>query len=326
MQSSQPLGATASAAHAGHARAIVQAMTYSIVARDPETGQLGVAVQSHYFSVGPVVPWLEAGVGAVATQSLVRVAYGPDGLRHMREGAEAPGALRAALAADDATGVRQVAMVDNAGRVAAHTGSGCIPHTGHLIGDGFSVQANMMRRTTVPEAMRGAFAGSTGAFADRLLAALFAAEDEGGDIRGRQSAAVRIVRGEPTSQSWLDVVVDLRVEDHADPNRELRRLLDLHQAYQCLDRSEELRVAGRLDEAAAEAQRALEKAPDSVELGFWWGIELVKDGRDVEARPLLDRAFAVDAGWRELIQRLVTADLLADDPKLHARILGTSSP
>jgi uncharacterized Ntn-hydrolase superfamily protein len=298
-------------------------MTYSIVARDPETGQLGVAVQSHYFSVGPIVPWLEAGVGAVATQSLVRVAYGPDGLQRMREGADAAEALAAALASDDATHVRQVAMVDNAGGVAAHTGNGCIPHAGHVIGEGFSVEANMMRRSTVPQAMRSAYTQTSGALADRLLAALFAAEDEGGDIRGRQSAAIRIVRGEPTGEPGLDVVVDLRVEDHPDPNRELRRLLDLHQAYRYLDRSEELRVEGRLEEAAVEAGRALAKAPDSVELGYWWGIELVKDGHDAEARPLLDRAFAADDGWRQLIDRLVTAGLLANDPALRRRLLGT---
>jgi len=297
-------------------------MTYSIVARDPETGQLGVAVQSHFFTVGPIVPWLQAGVGAVATQSFVEPAYGLRGLARMAAGTTAPDALAALVADDEARAVRQVAMVDAAGRVGAHTGTKCIADAGHRVGEGFSVQANMMRRPTVPDAMYEAYAWSTEPLAERLVAALIAAEGEGGDIRGRQSAAIRIVRAASGDDPWNDVVLDLRVDDHPDPNTELARLVRMHRAYARLGRSEELRVEQRTDEADAEAEAALSLLPESIELGFWYGVQLCVDGRDDDARPLLDRAYAVDEGWRELVRRLPAAGLLADDPALVARILG----
>jgi uncharacterized Ntn-hydrolase superfamily protein len=297
-------------------------MTYSIVARDPETGEFGVAVQSHYFTVGPIVPWLQAGVGAVATQSFVEPAYGPRGLARMAAGEAAPDALRALVADDEARDVRQVAMVDAAGRVGAHTGAKCVAEAGHRIGDGFSVQANLMRSSTVPDAMFEAYTSSTAPLAERLVAALVAAEDAGGDIRGKQSAAIRIVRAESGDDPWRDVVLDLRVDDHPDPNTELARLVTMHRAYAKLGRSEELRVEQRIPEADAEAAAALALLPESIELGFWHGVQLCVDGRDAEARPLLDRAYAVNDGWRQLVPRLPGAGLVADDPALLARILG----
>jgi uncharacterized Ntn-hydrolase superfamily protein len=297
-------------------------MTYSIVARDSDTGELGVAVQSHYFTVGPIVPWLQAGVGAVATQSFVEPAYGPRGLARMAAGEAAPDALTALVADDDAREVRQVAMVDAAGRVGAHTGARCIADAGHRVGDGFSVQANMMRRPTVPDAMYAAYVSSTEPLAERLVAALIAAEAEGGDIRGRQSAAIRIVRAASGDDPWNDVVLDLRVEDHPDPNPELARLVRMHRAYARLNESERLRVEQQIDEADREAEAALALLPESIELGFWHGVQLCIDGREAEARPLLDRAYAVDDGWRELVRRLPAAGLLADDLALLARILG----
>ncbi len=297
-------------------------MTYSIVARDPETGELGVAVQSHYFTVGPIVPWLQAGVGAVATQSFVEPAYGLRGLARMAAGDAAPDALAALVADDEARDVRQVAMVDAAGRVGAHTGARCIVDAGHRVGDGFSVQANMMRRPTVPDAMYEAYVSSTQPLAERLVAALIAAEGEGGDLRGRQSAAIRIVRAASGDDPWNDVVLDLRVEDHPDPNPELARLVRMHRAYARLNESERLRVEEQVDEADREAEAALALLPESIELGFWHGVQLCIDGREAEARPLLDRAYAVDDGWRELVRRLPAAGLLADDPALLARILG----
>ncbi len=296
-------------------------VTYSIVARDPDTGELGVAVQSHFFTVGPIVPWLRAGVGAVATQSFVLTAYGPRGLDRIAAGAPAPDALAALVDADESSAVRQVAMVDAAGRVAAHTGASCIPDAGHRVGDGFSVQANMMRRPTVPDAMYEAYSSSREPFAERLLAALVAAEGAGGDLRGRQSAALRIVRGEARDDPWNDVVVDLRVEDHADPNVELARLLRMHRGYALLQRSEDLRVEGDGTAADAAAADALALLPENVEIGFWRGVQLSIDGRHDEARPLLDRAFAIDEGWRELVRRLPPAGLLADDAALIARIV-----
>lgn len=296
-------------------------MTYSIVARDAETGEMGVAVQSHFFTVGPIVPWLRAGVGAVATQSFVEPAYGLRGLARMASGEAAPEALEALVADDESRDVRQVAMVDAQGRVGAHTGTRCIEDAGHRVGDGFSVQANMMRNPTVPDAMHDAYVSTDAPLAERLVAALVAAEDEGGDIRGRQSAAIKIVRPESGDDPWNDVVLDLRVEDDADPNTELARLVHMHRGYARLGRSEALQVAGRADEADAEARAALALLPENIEIGFWRGVQLCVDGRDDEARPLLDRAYAIDDGWRELVRRLPAAGLLADDAALLARIL-----
>jgi uncharacterized Ntn-hydrolase superfamily protein len=297
-------------------------MTYSIVARDPETGEMGVAVQSHFFTVGPIVPWLQAGVGAVATQSFVEPAYGPRGLARMAGGTPAPDALAALVADDESRDVRQVAMVDAAGRVGAHTGERCIADAGHRVGDGFSVQANMMRRPTVPDAMYEAYSSTDAPLAERLVAALVAAEAEGGDLRGRQSAAIRIVRAASGDDPWNDVVLDLRVDDHPDPNGELGRLVRMHRGYAKLGRSEELRVEKREAEADAEAQAALALLPENVEIGFWRGVQLCIEGRDAEARPLLDRAYEIDDGWRDLVRRLPAAGLLADDAALVQRILG----
>ena len=298
-------------------------MTYSIVARDPQTGRLGVAVQSHWFSVGSVVSWAEAGVGAVATQSFAERSYGPLGLELMRRGRSAPAALETLVRADADRAVRQVAFVDAQGRVGVHTGEGCIREFGHEAGDGFSVQANMMRRPTVPDAMHAAYLGTEAPLAERLVAALVAAEGEGGDLRGRQSAAIRIVRAETGDDPWNDVVLDLRVEDHPEPLDELARLVRMHRGYARLGRSEELRVEKRDAEADAEAEAALALLPENIEIGFWHGVQLCIDGRDAEARPLLDRAFAADDGWRELTRRLPAAGLLADDDALIARILGS---
>jgi len=297
-------------------------MTYSIVARDPETGELGVAVQSHYFNVGPVVAWVRAGVGAVATQSLVLPAYGPRGLARMGAGATAPDALSSLVAEDADAAVRQVAMVDAGGRAAAHTGERCIGHAGQVHGGSFTTQANMMRHAGVPEAMAARFRAASGSLAERLVAALEAAEEAGGDVRGRQSAAVRVVRGTDTGDEAADLLVDLRVEDHAEPVAELARLVRVHRGYRLLTTSEDARLAGDLDGAREAARAAMALLPDNVELGYWWGIELVKLGRDEEARPYLDRAYAADPGWRELVGRLVPAGILEDDPALVARILG----
>ena len=216
--------------------------TYSIVARDPATGQLGVAVQSHWFSVGSVVPWAEAGVGAVATQSFVDPSYGKNGLDLMRAGTSAPDALKMLLAKDAGRDVRQVAMIDARGRVAAHTGAKDIPAAGHIAGTNFSVQANLMLNDTVWPAMAKAFGSAKGDLADRMMAALDAAQAAGGDIRGRQSAALIVVTGKPTGKPWADRVFDLRVDDSAEPLKELRRLVV---AAACLQPHERRRPRGR---------------------------------------------------------------------------------
>jgi uncharacterized Ntn-hydrolase superfamily protein len=276
-------------------------MTYSIVARDPETGELGVAVQSHWFSVGSIVTWARPGVGAVATQSIAEPAYGPLLLDRLAAGEPPLEALAAELAADDSARFRQVAVVDSAGRVAAHTGDGCIRDAGDIQGDGFSAQANMMASTEVWPAMAAAFERSSGPLPRRLLAALEAGERAGGDVRGKQSAALLVVpdRGE----EWKRIV-ELRVEDSVEPLDELRRLLDLHDAYDLADRADGLAGEGRHDEAAQLYVRAAEAAPANVELEFWAGLGIAAGG-DVDAgAERVASAIAAHDGWRELLARL----------------------
>lgn len=295
--------------------------TYSIVARDPATGQLGVAVQSHWFSVGALVPWAEAGVGAVATQSFVDPSYGPLGLALLKAGRSAPEALAGLLAADEGREVRQVAMIDAAGRVAAHTGARCIEAAGHHAGTDYSVQANMMRGATVWPAMARAFEAAQGDLAERMLAALEAAEAAGGDIRGKQSAALVVVSGKPTGRPWQDRVFDLRVEDSPAPLPELRRLVTLARAYNLMNEGdlavEKKDDAGAL--AAYSAARAI--APGNAEMTYWTAVSLVGMGRVEEALPLFRETFAMDASWAELTRRLPKAGLLPDEAALIDRIV-----
>lgn len=297
--------------------------TYSIVARDPDTGQLGVAVQSHWFSVGALVAWAEAGVGAVATQSFVEVSYGPLGLALLRSGRSAAEALRGLVEADPHPEVRQVAIVDAAGRVAAHTGDLAIAEAGHRTGDGYSVQANLMLPGTVPEVMARAFETTRGDLADRMLAALEAAQAEGGDIRGKQSAAILVVSGTPTGRPWLDRIFDLRVEDHAEPLVELRRLVHLARAYQHMNAGDEAVTQGDVEGALREYSTAAAMVPDEAtngEMVFWHAVALVNAGRVEESIPLFRRAYAVDPNWRELVRRLPAAGQLPDDPAMIRRI------
>ncbi len=295
-------------------------MTYSIVARDPGTGELGVAVQSHWFAAG-IVCWARAGVGAVATQALALVEHGPLGLELMAGGGSAEEALGARLAADPDREHRQVAMVDREGRVAAHTGRSCIREAGHRTGEGFSCQANMMRRATVWDAMAEAFRGARGDLAERMLAALEAAEAEGGDIRGRQAARVLVVRGEASERPWEDVLVDLRVDDHPDPLPELRRLLTLQRAYERLERAEEFELAGDVDGALRERRAAMTLASENPEIAFWTAISLGLHGRLGEARAALAVALPADPGWAELLRRLGDQRLMGVTPELAAELL-----
>ena len=297
--------------------------TYSIVARDPATGDLGVAVQSHWFSVGSVVTWAEAGVGAVATQSFVETSYGPLGLAAMRGGSAAAEALNELIGKDAHSQVRQVAFVDSRGRVAAHTGRGCIPGAGHRTGDGFSVQANLMLTDEVPDAMAEAFEASSGPLAERLVAALKAAQGAGGDIRGKQSAALLVVRAEPTERPWTDRLVDLRIEDHEHPVEELERLLRLHRAYEKMNLGDEAVAAGEMDRALKEYAAAEALFPDNDEFVFWHAVTLVTNDRADEAMPLFSRAFRMNPNWMLLIPRLVAVDQLPADPELTRRILST---
>lgn len=288
-------------------------MTYSIVARDKETGEFGVAVQSHYFQVGPVVPWAIAGIGAVATQSAVNISFGPLGLELMRGGYTAPQALRALLAGDTQPESRQVALVDAAGNVAAHTGEKCIPAAGHRAGDGFSVQANLMQNDTVWDAMYEVFTSTGGPLAERMMAALEAAEAEGGDIRGKQSAAMLVVTGKPTGHSWEDRVIDLRVEDAPDPIAELRRLLRVKRAYMTLNSAEGLEEKGDKSAALETLRKATAMAPEMVEIQFWAGLSLAEEGHLDEGVALMARAVAKDRRWIETLHRLVAVDRLKED-------------
>jgi uncharacterized Ntn-hydrolase superfamily protein len=290
--------------------------TYSIVARDPDTGELGVAVQSHWFSVGAIVSWARPGVGAVATQSIGEPSYGPNLLDLLAEGVEPAEALARLTADDERARFRQVAVVDAAGRVAVHTGEGCIAFAGDQVGAGFSVQANMMAGPGVWPAMAEAFEAAEGPLPRRLLAAMRAAEAAGGDARGRQSSAMVVApaAGEP----WrLDV--DLRVEDHPEPLDELERLLDLAEAYRLANRSDDLAGQGRHDEASVLYRRAAELAPDSHELLFWSGIAAAQGGDLDTAVERVRRAIALQPGWAELLERL-QPDIAPSAPAVRAAL------
>jgi uncharacterized Ntn-hydrolase superfamily protein len=275
--------------------------TYSIVAFDPATGEHGAAVHSHWFSVGSLCIWARPGIGAVATQSVVEPAHGPHGLDRLAAGAGAAGALDALLGADALAAVRQVAIVDAAGRVAVHTGDECIPCAGHATGDQVSAQANMMARETVPAAMIAAFEAAEGDLAGRLMAALDAAEGEGGDVRGRQSAALVVVprEGEPWQTRF-----DLRVEDNPEPVQELWRLVRLARAYEIAGEADELMASDRVAEAGPLYERAAELAPESHELLFWAGLAQAHAGDAQRGLAAVRRAIEIHPGWRTLLERL----------------------
>jgi uncharacterized Ntn-hydrolase superfamily protein len=303
-------------------------MTYSIVARDPETGRFAVAVQSHFLSVGPVVPWLEAGVGAIATQASVNISFGPIGLEMLRAGQSAAEVVASLTGGDERAAIRQLGVVDAEGRAAAHTGSECIPACGHHVGDGYTVQGNLLERETCWPAMADAYetALTRGEpLVERLLLALEAAEREGGDVRGRQSAAIMVVDGEvrPTrwrGRLWGGRLMDLRIEDHADPVPELRRIVTMQLAYDLSDNDGD---AARGGQSAADRYAQVRKlAPDAYELVFWTGLELATAG-DIEAgRRELQIAFAADSRWRTTLQHLADAGREGVTPELAASLLG----
>ena len=298
--------------------------TYSIVARDSATGEIGVAIQSHWFSVGSIVTWAEAGVGAVATQSFIDPSYGPHGLLLMRTGRAAPDALRGLIASDPDSAVRQVAMIDAQGRVAAFTGKRAIVAAGHQVGKGYSVQANLMDRPTVWPAMARAFEAAKGDLAERLLQALEAAEREGGDIRGRQSAAILVVSGTGTGRPWADRLVDLRVEDHPQPVAELRRLVTLSRVYRRMNEGDDWVTRNDIPRAVTAYDAAIAFLPDSATNGeavFWTGISLASAGKEREAAPYLARAYRVHPKWADLVPRLPAAGLLPADPGLVDRLV-----
>ena len=302
-------------------------MTYSIVARDPETGRFGVAVQSHFLGVGPVVPWLEAGVGGIATQASVNISFGPIGLEMLRAGQTAEEVVASLTAGDPSSAIRQLGVVDAEGRTAAHTGADCIPACGHRVGDGYTVQGNLLERDTCWPAMADAYEAALTRgepFVERLLLALEAAEGEGGDVRGRQSAAIMVVDGEVRPASWRGRLwrgrlMDLRIEDHADPVPELRRIVTMQLAYDLTADQGDAALAGR--SALERYAQARQLAPQAYELVFWRGVELAGEG-DVEAgRHELQIAFAADSRWRTTLQHLADACQQGLTPELAELLL-----
>src|SRR5437870_9900131 len=290
-------------------------MTYSIVARDPLTGRYGVAVQSHAYTVGPIVPWLEAGVGAIATQAFVNVGFGPIGLEMLRNGWSAEKVIAALVAGDETPEQRQIGVVDTQGRAAAYTGSACVPAAGHMVGEGFTVQGNLLERDEVWQSMAPAYEAALAEklpFSDRLLRTLEAAEAQGGDVRGRQSAAIVIVDAELGSTRWRSLNMDLRVEDHDEPVPELRRLVNLWEAQALLDEEGDAAKAGMSEaERYAEARR---RAPEFWELAFWAAVELAKRGDLETARREMPAAVAADSHWKTTLEHMAQSGRI--DPEL----------
>jgi uncharacterized Ntn-hydrolase superfamily protein len=290
------------------------AHTYSIVAIDPETGDMGVAVQSHWFSVGSLVIWGEAGVGVVATQSFVNPALGPTGLELLKAGFAAPQALKGLVQADPGQAVRQLAILDAKGNVATHTGSKCIEEAGHLIGEGFSVQANMMLNAKVWPAMAEAFEKSKDKkFADRLLLSLEAAEKAGGDIRGKQSAAILIVKAKSTGKVWEDRLVDLRVDDSPEPLKELRRLWNVQQAYTHMNEGDLAMEKNDVEGALKSYGAAEAMFPDNEEMKFWHAVALVNIKKTDDAMKIFKEIFAKNKNWQILIPRIKKSGLINID-------------
>ncbi|HEY6394528.1 MAG TPA: DUF1028 domain-containing protein [Candidatus Binataceae bacterium] len=287
--------------------------TYSIVARDPVSAQMGVAVQSHWFAVGNIVPWAEAGVGAIATQAMSDSGYGKLGLDLMRAGKNARETLRGLLAADDLREVRQVAMVDSQGAVAAHTGAFAIAEAGHQTGDGFSVQANIMLRKTVWPAMAEAYTKASGDLAERFLATLDAAQAQGGDARGMQSAAILIVEGKSSGRPWIDRIFDLRVDDHPSPLAELRRLVSVQRAYRHKVLGDDSFARGDAEAGNREYHEAERLAADNLEMRFWHAIGLVNAGRVEDSLEILRSLFANNRNWFEVLMRLPRGMFRADE-------------
>ena len=295
--------------------------TYSIVAYDAETGEMGVAVQSHWFQVGPIVAWGKAGVGVVATQSFVDPAYGPKGLALMEQGVPADDALEVLLKQDEGEAFRQIAFLDSEGNISAHTGRKCIESAGDRQGKTYSVQANMMLNDDVVPAMAMAFEAAKGPLAERLMAALEAAEAAGGDIRGKQSAALLVVKAESNGNVWQDNLVDLRIDDHAEPLKELRRILTVHRAYEHMNAGDVAVEHNDMDEAMKQYNAAMNMFPNNAEMKYWTAVTLANTGQLAEALPIFKEVFAKNENWRTLTPRLVTNQMLTVDEKILDKIL-----
>jgi len=287
------------------------AHTFSIVARDPITGEMAVGVQSHWFSVGTSVSWAEAGVGAVATQSFTNKSFGIRGLKLLKEGKTAQEALNILLSDDPGIDVRQVAIVDNKGNVAVHTGKGCVQFAGDLKGEQYSVQSNMMLTNKVPAAMSKAFEASKGKpLSQRIMAALNAAQSVGGDIRGKQSAAILVVPALSKGEPWNERTVDLRVDDSADPLKELERLLKVHEAYQFMNEGDLAVEKNDMPKAMTMYGNAMKMFPENLEMQYWTAVTLANNKEVTKALPMFKKIFAQNKDWKEMTKRLPDVKLL----------------
>ena len=286
------------------------AHTYSIVAYDEQTGDMGVAVQSHWFSVGTIVTWGEAGVGVVATQSFVNPAFGPGGLDLLRKGKTPQEAVNELLKSDEGREFRQLAILDSKGNAASFTGKLCIQPAGNIVGKNFSVQANLMSNDKIWPAMAEAFQKSKGPLAERMLLALEAAEKAGGDIRGKQSAALLVVRAKSTGKVWEDRLVDIRIDDSSAPLPELRRLLKVHRAYEHMNNGDLATEKNDIEGAMKEYSSAMKMFPDNLEMKYWTAVALANKGMMKEAVPMFKEIFKKDKNWKDLTPRLLPNGLL----------------
>jgi uncharacterized Ntn-hydrolase superfamily protein len=297
------------------------AHTFSIVARDPDTGEMGVAVQSHWFSVGTIVTWAEAGVGAIATQSFVNVSFGPRGLEMLKKGMTAQEVVDSLLASDEGREFRQLAIIDSKENAASFTGKKCVQPAGNIVGDNFSCQANLMINDKVWPAMADAFKDTKGPLAERMMAALEAGQKAGGDIRGKQSAAMLVVRGKSTGKVWKDRLIDLRVDDSPEPIKELKRLLKVHRAYDHMNAGDLAVEKGDMKLALKEYSTAEKMFPDNAEMKYWHAVTLANNGKVDEALPIFREVFNMNENWRVLTPRLISPGLLTVDKKELKRIM-----
>lgn len=292
------------------------AHTFSIVARDSRTGEIGVGVQSHWFSVGTLVTWGEAGVGVIATQSFVNPAFGLQGLELLKKGLSPKEVVDKLIGEDEGRDFRQLAVLDAKGRVAAYTGSKCIQPAGHITGDQYSVQANMMMNDKVWPTMSEAFKKSSDLpLAERILAALNAAQQAGGDVRGKQSAAILVFKGESTGKPWADKLVDLRVDDSPEPLKELGRILKVHRAYEHMNNGDLAVEKNDMNKAMEEYSAAMKMFPDNLEMKYWTAIALANKGNIKEALPMFKEVFDKDKNWRDMTPRLLPNGMLNVKPE-----------
>jgi uncharacterized Ntn-hydrolase superfamily protein len=297
------------------------AHTFSIVARDSVTGEIGVAVQSHWFNVGSVVGWGEAGVGVIATQSFVNPAFGLQGLDLLRQGKSPQQVVDELIASDEGRDMRQLAVLDAKGNSASYTGKGCIDAAGNIAENNVSVQANMMVNNKVWPAMLKAFKETTGPLAERMIAALEAAQKEGGDIRGKQSAAIMVFSGVSTGKPWADKLMDLRAEDSNEPIPELKRLVKVQRAYEHMNNGDLATEKGNMELAMKEYSMAEQMFPDNAEMKYWHAVTLANNGKVDESLPIFKAVFEMDNNWRVLTERLPKVKLLTVTDEQYKKII-----